>query len=82
MNGVDRRRRKPVRRSQATVREQFRSTILERMLTLAPKLTESKMLMHAAACGYEKFGNDGCVRPVSYLGGVTWTCATMHRALC
>jgi len=52
------------------------------MLTLAPQLTESKMLMYAAACGYEEFGNDGCVRPVLYLGGVTWICATMYRALC
>lgn len=51
------------------------------MLTLAPKLTESKMLIYAATYGFEKFGNDGCVRPVSYLGGVTWISATMYRAL-
>jgi hypothetical protein len=82
MNGVDRRRRKPVRRLQATVQRYFRSAILERMLTLTPQLTVSKMLMYAATCGYEKFGNDGCVRPVSCLGGVTWICATMYRALC
>jgi hypothetical protein len=35
--------------------------MLERMLTPAPQLTESKVLMYAARCGYEIFGNDGCV---------------------
>ena len=81
MNGVDRRRRKPVRRSQATVQRFFRSAILERILTLMPQLTESKTLMYAATCGYEKSGNDGCVQPVSCVGGVTWICATVYRAL-
>jgi hypothetical protein len=51
------------------------------MLTLAPQLTDSKTLMYAATCGYEKFGNDGCVQPVPCVGGVTWTCATVYRAL-
>jgi hypothetical protein len=81
VNGVDRRRRKPVRRSQATVQRFFRSAILERILTLMPQLTESKTLMYAATCGYEKSGNDGCVQPVSCVGGVTWICATVYRAL-
>lgn len=80
MKGADRRRRKPVRRSQATVRRYFRSAILERILTLAPQLTTFRTLMYDATCGYEEFGNDGRVRPVSYLGGVTWICATVYRA--